>query len=191
MIEDFIGVWENAYSQQFCERTIKFFNDTDALGGAASRKEFEGVETIIKNDDTVFIDEHNIPLVHTRDLLKEFYAPFWAEYYAEYSSKYSVLKESGKHNSYGGRIQRTRIGGGYHVWHYESAAREVSNRICAWMLYLNDVEEGGETEFLYQHKRFKPKQGTLMLWPASYTHAHRGNPPLSNDKYIITGWLEF
>jgi len=60
-----------------------------------------------------------------------------------------------------------------------------------WMVYLNDVEEGGETEFLYQHKRLKPEQGTLVIWPASFTHTHRGNPPLSNDKYIVTGWTEF
>jgi hypothetical protein len=59
------------------------------------------------------------------------------------------------------------------------------------ILYLNDVEEGGETEFLHQGKRIKPTKGTLILAPASYTHAHRGNPPLSNDKIIITSWVEF
>jgi len=59
------------------------------------------------------------------------------------------------------------------------------------MIYLNDVEEGGETEFLYYARRIKPTQGTLLIWPAYFTHAHRGNPPLSNTKYIITGWIEF
>ena len=65
------------------------------------------------------------------------------------------------------------------------------NRIMAWMIYLNDVEDGGETEFLYQSMRVKPKQGTLVLWPAHFTHMHRGNPPLSGEKYIMTSWLEF
>tara|TARA_R110000868_G_scaffold16539_1_gene73910 strand:+ start:347 stop:526 length:180 start_codon:yes stop_codon:yes gene_type:complete len=59
------------------------------------------------------------------------------------------------------------------------------------MLYLNDVEEGGETELLYQSRRIKPQKGTLTMFPASFTHTHRGNPPLSNDKYIVTGWVEF
>jgi hypothetical protein len=53
------------------------------------------------------------------------------------------------------------------------------------------VQEGGETEFLYQHMRVKPEQGTLVIWPAAFTHTHRGNPPLSNEKYIVTGWTEF
>ena len=59
------------------------------------------------------------------------------------------------------------------------------------MLYLNTVEEGGETEFLYQSVRFKPVKNTLLIWPAGYTHTHRGNPPLSNEKYIVTGWVEW
>ena len=42
-----------------------------------------------------------------------------------------------------------------------------------------------------KHLRVKPKQGTLVIWPAAFTHTHRGNPPLSNDKYIVTGWTEF
>ena len=54
-----------------------------------------------------------------------------------------------------------------------------------------DRDEGGETEFLYQSMRVKPKQGTLLIWPAAFTHTHRGNPPLSNEKYIVTGWTEF
>jgi len=58
------------------------------------------------------------------------------------------------------------------------------------MLYLNTVSEGGETEFLYLHRRIKPLQGRLLIFPASFTHTHRGNPPLSGDKYILTSWLE-
>ena len=67
----------------------------------------------------------------------------------------------------------------------------MRDRVLSWILYLNDVEEGGETEFLYQSMRFKPKAGTFILFPAHFTHTHRGNPPLSGVKYIATGWIEF
>ena len=69
--------------------------------------------------------------------------------------------------------------------------RGSRDRVLAWMLYLNDVDEGGETEFLYQHVRFKPKRGDFLVWPGGFTHTHRGNPPISNDKYICTGWVEW
>ena len=61
----------------------------------------------------------------------------------------------------------------------------------AYILYLNTVKEGGETEFLYQHLRVKPEAGTFLLFPADYMYTHRGNPPLTEEKYIVTGWIEF
>jgi hypothetical protein len=84
-----------------------------------------------------------------------------------------------------------KVGEGYHFWHCENAAMKARNRILAFMVYLNDVAEGGETEFLYQKCRFKPEKNTLLVWPSQFTHVHRGNPPLSNDKYVITGWVEY
>ena len=57
------------------------------------------------------------------------------------------------------------------------------------MIYLNDVEEGGETEWLYQQLKIKPKKNTAVIWPGSFTHLHRGNPPISGTKYILTGWF--
>ena len=53
------------------------------------------------------------------------------------------------------------------------------------------MEEGGETEFLYQSLRVSPKKGTVIIWPSGYYHTHRGNPPLSGVKYLATGWLEY
>ena len=89
------------------------------------------------------------------------------------------------------KIQKTIPGEGYHTWHYEDAIQKTRDRIATFILYLNDVEDGGETEFLYYPKRIKPEQGKLILWPAGYTHTHRGNQPLSGEKYILTSWLEF
>jgi len=58
------------------------------------------------------------------------------------------------------------------------------------VLYLNDVPEGeGETEFLHQGIRCQPKRGSLVLFPAFFTHTHRGNPVFTTDKYIATGWM--
>lgn len=89
------------------------------------------------------------------------------------------------------KIQRTDPCGGFHEWHCEDMGKDIPTRSrrLVWSLYLNDVEHGGETEFLYQRLRVVPEKGKLAVWPASYTHLHRGNPPLSGTKYIATGWL--
>lgn len=86
-----------------------------------------------------------------------------------------------------------RGSGGYHHWHSEiypqNASCETLHRVLLWMFYLNDVDEGGETEFLYQDRRIAPKKGRLVIAPAGFTHTHRGNVPVSGDKYIATSWI--
>ena len=87
-------------------------------------------------------------------------------------------------------MQKTAPTEGYHMFHAENLNYNNNIRTMAWMVYLNDVEEGGETEFLYQKKKFKPQKGDVLIWPGGFTHLHRGNPPISGDKYIATGWYQ-
>ena len=87
------------------------------------------------------------------------------------------------------KVQCVKAGGGFHAWHSEWS-KESNSRILVYQLYLNTLPEGeGETEFLNQGIRCKPEAGKLLIWPAGWTHVHRGNPNYTTDKYIITGWL--
>jgi hypothetical protein len=99
-------------------------------------------------------------------------------------------------NAVGFQVQKYKASksGGYHVFHYErhgaSPEKEAVKRQLVWMIYLNDVPEGeGETEFLNQGFRYSPRKGDLVIFPAFFTHIHRGNPVYTTDKYIATGWL--
>lgn len=60
--------------------------------------------------------------------------------------------------------------------------------ILNFILYLNDVDEGGETEFFGNYK-IKPKKGKLLIFPSEWFFPHTEKIPLSNDKYIIYGWI--
>ena len=64
-------------------------------------------------------------------------------------------------------------------------------RMIAWMIYLNDVTDGGETEFPTQCKKFAPRAGDVLVWPAYWTHPHRGIVSPTQTKYIVTGWYSF
>ena len=105
-----------------------------------------------------------------------------------YFDRFPILK-NGRYLHLNCKFQRSRPGEGYHAWHFENNG-DVPYRKLVTMLYLNSVTEGGETEFLYQKRRIKPQQGRLVIFPAGFTHTHRGNPPLSGDKYILTSWVE-
>ncbi len=85
--------------------------------------------------------------------------------------------------------------GNYGYWHSEiypqMGENDALHRTLLFIVYLNDVEEGGETDFYYQETSVKPKAGTMVIAPCGFTHTHRGNIPISSDKYILTSWVLF
>jgi hypothetical protein len=85
--------------------------------------------------------------------------------------------------------------GGYPYWHCElyprDASAETLHRHLLWTLYLNDEFEEGETEFLFQQLKVKPRTGSLLIAPTAFTHTHRGNRPQNGDKFIATSWILF
>ena len=90
------------------------------------------------------------------------------------------------------KLQRTDPGGGYHIWHCENGSFAYRDRVLTWMIYLNDIppEHGGGTDFYHQKRTFHPTKGTVVLWPAAYTHMHRGAFLTGEkSKYIATGWF--
>jgi hypothetical protein len=82
---------------------------------------------------------------------------------------------------------------GFHSWHCErsSAAPMFSARHLVWMTYLNTLEDQGETEWWYQQLKIKPQKGLTVIWPAGWTHMHRGIASPTEHKWIITGWLSY
>lgn len=179
-MNDFIRVYDDVLEKEFCQELIDWFEFSSNQGQLHSRTSSDGLE---RKDQQIPIDANR---------------PVWAEYVyskmgpciAKYSDDFPWLKGLSLFSSICIMQATTPLSGdGYHTWHCEKSSYSNTDRVIAWILYLNDVEEGGETEFLYQAKRVKPKAGTLAVWPAGFTHVHRGNPPLSNKKYVISGWL--
>tara|TARA_B100000035_G_C21007820_1_gene558147 strand:- start:106 stop:675 length:570 start_codon:yes stop_codon:yes gene_type:complete len=107
----------------------------------------------------------------------------------EYESKYEALKN---HMPYSvvenPKIQYYKKGQGFKKWHCERDANV--NRMLVWMVYLNNVEDGG-TEFKYQKLKIPARKGLFLMWPSDFTHTHRGIISHTKEKYILTGWLGY
>lgn len=86
----------------------------------------------------------------------------------------------------GYQVQKT-VPGEEYIWHHDSVTADAYTRVLTYIWYLNDVPEGGETEF-YDGTLIQPKRGRMVLFPATWTFMHRGRTPAS-DKYIVTGWM--
>lgn len=189
MIDNSIYIADVMFPNEFCDKVIDIFNNkTKLLGENHFSKNLQG---LTRKDEVLFLDEFELEIY--QDLgnttlasdINYYLDIALKEYTNNFSALNSMLLRSTRQ-----KLQKTKIGGGYHKWHNEQYDIHSVSRILTWSIYLNDVEEGGETEFLHQSKRIKAKKGKILIFPACFTHTHRGNPPLSSDKYILTGWWD-
>ena len=59
------------------------------------------------------------------------------------------------------------------------------------MTYLNDVKDGGETEFHYQKIKTKAEKGLTIIFGSDWNFFHRGITSKTETKYIATGWYSY
>jgi hypothetical protein len=199
--EDFIGKFENSLSNETCNNIVKWFdscsdkNLTQENSGIVKerkmgRKELADETFIIPSS----VEKRKMGIIPSSASVEELDEELDScgkcldECFNTYSDKYSLENMNLVNHIF--KLHKVKKGGGYHLWHHEVENYEYNNRVLAWMTYLKVPEEGGETEFLYQSKRIKPVVGTTLIWPAHFTHLHRGNPPLKGEKYYLTGWFE-
>lgn len=199
MIEDFILEEDYFFSPDECDQYIDAFGKLEEQGLVSRRSDNhkangKGVERHNIDDVNVNLAQQNpisTKLAPGTDISEYFVNKFFGCAYPVYTQKYSMLNTFSSHGIYHVKIQKTIPGQAYHTWHNETSTPWDGDRILTFICFLNDVEEGGETEFLYYPRRVKPTKGKLILFPGFFTHTHRGNQPLKGEKYIITGWVEF
>lgn len=190
--KDFIGIYSGVFQEGFCDHLINEFERNHNLGAGANRQNSEGANRHIKNDYQIFCNGKNINFeqFHGEDTQDIFFKGL-QNCFDQYTKEFSTLRDL-ETNCNHMKMQKTRSGGGYHVWHGEQGNGDSANRSLVYMLYLNTLpsESNGETEFLYQQRRINPIENTMVIWPAAFTHAHRGNPVYGDSsKYIVTGWF--
>ncbi len=80
----------------------------------------------------------------------------------------------------------------YNVIHCENDGdSRYLKRVFAWMIFLNDIKEGGGTKFIFQDYTAQPIAGDFYIWSAYWTHLHQGINAPKENKYIITGWCDY
>ncbi len=191
---DFIGMYEDVYPDYFCQHLIDEFERLNSTGFCGNRQDSEGIEKSRKQDEFCFLNMKNHSLSpfqenNTERMFLDGLQACFDDYVKEYDV---LLNDNLKCTSI--KMQKTSPGGGYHIWHSEQGNNESANRGLVYSLYLNTLDDNcaGETEFLYQKLRILPKENSMIIWPASFTHTHRGNVVHGDKaKYIVTGWFYY
>lgn len=193
--ENFIRIIDGVMTHEQCAKLIDGFHTVHDHGGSYTRQKSERAPKGIKSDTAV--DTQDLLILNLFAPLQQQMLMMLNQQITSYVEDFETgmfgveVGEQFPMSQAGIKIQMTKPSEGYHVWHCENSGFTNRNRFLTWILYLNDIDEGGETEFIHLSERIKPKTGRLVIFPAGWTHAHRGNPPLSNTKYIATGWMEY
>jgi len=194
---DFIGKWQ-LEDISVCDDLIDFFNNDSW----AKKKKGPGVRFAVSpgksklqavidrkrkasTDLSVPMEKFDLPIIERYGLqvngvLNKYYEKFpWASQFGTVGMLESF------------NIQHYKPSEGYFQWHTERCGGDppATLRYLVFMTYLNDVEDGGETEFFHQKLKVKPKKGLTLIWPSDWTHLHRGVTSPTQEKYIATGWF--
>jgi hypothetical protein len=185
----FIGSWTMS-PLSICDELIAYFelNKNKQTKG----KTLSGINLDTKNSTDITIHPKDINLPGNEVFEKYFNNLFSC--YQEYVTEWPFLTTFADHLQIGEfNLQRYHSGQHFNSIHTERSGLDSLHRIFAWMTYLNDVdeEEGGSTFFSHYDLEVQPKKVLTLIWPAEWTHAHKGNLLHANSKYIITGWMHF
>ena len=181
----FIGSWE--MDSSICDQIISYYDNHQ-------EKQIQGSTTSgninleTKNRIDISLSPKELSLKDNE--IFNIYFKNLFEFYKDYNNQWPFLAsiisklEIGRFN-----IGKYHPGQHFQKVHTERASLGSLHRFLAFMTYLNDVEDGGSTYFSHYDLDIRPQKGLTIIWPAEWTHAHKGNVINSGCKYIITGWL--
>lgn len=190
--ETYIRVYDDVVSSDTCQHWIQAFHASPYVGRGtaqllASDRQFKVCDELYLRE-VLHRETDTERLALWKGIQKQLYEaiqPRLNDYVREL--KYLMGMD---YADEGFRFKRYPAQTGRFGLHYD-ATPKTPKRVFSLILYLCDVDEGGETEFPEQAFKVQPKTGRLMVSPPFWTHPHRGNVPVSNDKYIVNSFASF
>ena len=185
----FIGSWTMS-PLSICDELIAYFelNKNKQKKGVVG----SGINLDAKNSTDIKISPKDMKLTGNEIFEEYFHNLYFC--YQDYVTEWPFLAtfaENLQISSF--NLQRYQSGQHFQNLHTERSSLATLHRVFAWMTYLNDVdqEDGGSTLFSHYDLAIQPRKGLTLIWPAEWTHAHRGQEVHKGSKYIITGWMHF
>ena len=176
-----IKVYDNAAPAALCEQVMSLFEISDHRyvgkpGSGISDK---------KNVTELYIDPH----LDTFSAIDQQLFAIFSDYAQQYFSHFDWFNP--RYRDVGYFVKKYAKGQGHFDTHVDVSVAKNAKRMLVMILYLNDVLEGGETEFVHTGHQVKPRQGRLLLFPPMWMYPHKSKLTLSGDKYTLNTFLEF
>ena len=182
-------VWGRQIPDEVCDHLIEFWENQKFLrvqpGQVYAQGDITTNHELKESMDCII--PHQVAMPHIQDYLTELQGVL-EDYIKEFpfcnTSRFQIVEPLS--------MQWYPKGGGFKEWHTErlNALPGTAFRHLVFMTYLNDVPDGG-TEFYHQDLYIPAKKGYTVIWPAEWTHFHRGRVSNTSEKKIITGWFTY
>ncbi len=198
---EFIHRIPNLVSDEFCKDIIEQFEKSNLKGPGHTYTLKDGYVRASQESNSKVSTDISIYPTFVKDAA-EVGEPEWNRIIGhinlklqigidEYIEKFPMLNKLQKFRLEGYNIQRYLPGEGFYNWHCENSGyTSGGDRVLAFMVYLNDLTDGGGTSFRIQNHTEKPEAGKMLIWPAGWTHVHKGEVSETQTKYIVTGWYK-
>jgi len=186
MNDFFIYSNANSLSTLLCDEIIELFEKSSAKYDGVT---IGGLNKNVKNTDELTIYKNDIKWSRIHNLLEKELTNNVKNYITKCKlflpDGYPIFNSDLLIDTI--QIQKYTKNIGKYIYHNDELIQDKKKRVLTFIWYLNDVLDGGETEFL--NFNIIPEAGKLFIFPSTWTYPHKANMPISNDKYIMTGWL--
>lgn len=170
-----IEIYENAFDE--CDEIMELIHRKGSNIWARAVVGQEARETNERTNDAAFIDFTSL----TNPVPIYLFGQKLFNYLDQYGKKYHV----GFSSMEPACINRYEVGQEYKP-HADDGPGHP--RVISALIYMNDVEDGGETYFPLFDVTVKPKKGRLVIFPSNYAYIHEARPPKSGVKYSMAVW---
>ena len=187
-IKNFIGSWR-LDNNDIINETISFFNKNHERqnpsvdsSGKINKKEKDFLEITITPKE---IKEEKLEFFST-------YVEVLRACFQEYKKNWNFLQSWEKMYLGEFKIEKYLISGHHLSYHCDINNINSSHKVFSWAIYLNDFnEDEGSIDFLYQGFSIRPKKGSILIFPADWTHINRENVMKENEKFVLRGSFHF
>ncbi|MBS0591703.1 MAG: 2OG-Fe(II) oxygenase [Proteobacteria bacterium] len=183
-LRNYVQWYDDALSPEFCAQMLDAFRQMPQFQTPNGR----GYHTALT--DSAWI-ELNIQPHADKAFLGFFHAQI-DRYLAAYNARLPMLLPVPSRPTLEDlRIKRYQVEAGHGFQPHFDAGDKYANRYMVFLWYLNDVAEGGETEFPDLGIKVQPRAGRLLMFPPYWMFQHFAHKPVSNDKYIVSTFMLF
>ena len=185
----FIHEYQNVATKEECEEIRKLISSSqitnDCLKNSVPR-------TKIRNNSCVSVTmlaSQDSALKKADDLIHNIFSKVHLQYLSNNKNYFSIQSAEHLHQLECSYTYRTYDENDYYDWHIDSSQRWQF--VFSYILYLNDDFCGGDTLFLFQKLKVKPKTGSMLCFPCDFQTVHKSTPIKKGKKDIIWTCMEF